>query len=233
MKIKSALLTQMSGSIGGMTGSHNSAGLYLRARTIPVNPSSAQQQVVRMYFDQTVTYWTETLTEPERESWRAYAANTPMIDKLGDPIFLSGQQQFVRSGSMYLLGGGTLATIATAPILNNTGDPGTLGLSELTSSVFIGTVAGAPAWAAEDAANLFAFISMPQNPSVNFYKGPFRLATITAGNSGTPVTAWAGNAASSNPPIVFPADTKGFVRVRAQYADGRLTQAFTMSAIAT
>ena len=47
MKILSALATAVSGSIGGITGSHNRGGMYLRSRVIPVNPQTVDQLAAR------------------------------------------------------------------------------------------------------------------------------------------------------------------------------------------
>ncbi|KKM06452.1 hypothetical protein LCGC14_1743870, partial [marine sediment metagenome] len=47
MLFKSGLITQGSGSIGGLTASHNRGGMYFRARTIPTNPATSFQTVVR------------------------------------------------------------------------------------------------------------------------------------------------------------------------------------------
>lgn len=234
MLFKSQVLTQASGSVGGLTYSHNRFGMYTRARTVPVNPNSTRQQVMRMYMDSAVTYWTETLTEPERESWRVYAANVPIVNKLGDTVNLTGQQMFIRSGVPWLLAGKDLADIATGPAVFDTGDPGTLSLTIITAAtnVAIVTVSGAPAWAALDDAVLLGFSGNPQNPSVSFYKSPFRFIGAVPGDSGTPVVTAQFDTDNCDPPIDYSAGQKGFIRVRALYPDGRLTQAFIFDGIA-
>lgn len=235
MKFKSQVFTQVSGSVGGLTYSHNAGGLYTRARTIPVNPSSARQQIMRMYMDSAVTYWTETLTEAERESWRVYASNVPLMDALGSPINVSGQNQFIRSAVPWLLSGKALADIATAPAIFDTGDPGTLALLSYSASTQEATlsIGGAPGWAAQDDGHLIGQLSNPQSPSINFYKGPFRWASSESGDSVTPITSAVFDGGDANPPIVAAVGQRMFVRVRAQYDDGRLTQAFIFDVLAT
>src|SRR5690606_20282519 len=95
VKIKSALLTTGSGSVGGLTLSHNAGGLYLRARRTPVNPSSLQQQAVRNAMAILTSAWGNVLTESQRQGWTTYGQNTPRTGKLGDQIVLSGISWYV------------------------------------------------------------------------------------------------------------------------------------------
>lgn len=235
MKFKSQVYTAVSGSIGGITYSHNAGGMYARGRAIPTDPASTRQQIMRMYMDSAVTYWTETLTEAERESWRVYAANTPVLNVFGDMIHLSGQQHWVRSGVAWLLAGKDLADISTAPTVYNTGDPGALATLTVSTgpSSFILSIGGTPGFAADDDGGIFGFLSNPQNPSINFYKAPFRFSNFTSGNSGTPITTATFLGSTADPPISWASGEKMFCRARALYGDGRLTQAFVFDGIST
>lgn len=239
MLFKSQLLTQASGSVGGLTFSHNSAGMYTRARAIPTNPNSAGQVAVRMYFDQAIQMWTDTLTEAQRQNWRDYAANTPVTNKLGDTVNLSGQNMYIRTVIAALRGGldieGDYANFTVAPTTFNTGDPGTLSFltfSAGTDTAVI-TIAGAPAWAADDLGVIFLQSSLPQNPSVNFYRGPFRGVTSTTGDSGTPITVASIVTDALVPPIDFAAGQKAFLRARVLQSDGRLSTPFILSGLVT
>lgn len=99
MKIKSSMLTQMSGSIAGVTAGHNRGGLYLRARSVPTNPNTARQSLVRSVFSALSQRWASTLTDSQRAGWADYAQNTPLTDALGDPLVLSGQQMYLRANT--------------------------------------------------------------------------------------------------------------------------------------
>lgn len=233
MKFTSPVYSAVSGSVAGLTYSHNAGGMYSRARAVPTNPNSTRQQIMRMYLDTVVTYWTETLSEAERESWRVYAANVPVMDKLGQTINLSGQQMFVRSGVPWLLAGKALSAIATGPSTFDTGDPGTLGLAGILASGNSGSidVGGAPGWAADADGHIIIQSGNPQSPSINFYKGPFRFVVAVPGNA-TPITTAAFDTDDCTPPINWTVGQRGFIRVRCQYPDGRLTQAFIFDDLA-
>ena len=50
MLFRGTHLTDASGSLSGVTYSHNRGGAYTRNRSIPVNPNTVQQQAVRNAF---------------------------------------------------------------------------------------------------------------------------------------------------------------------------------------
>jgi len=176
MKFKSALVTQVSGSVGGMTGSHNRGGMYFRSRAIPTDPLSTMQQAMRMYLGMLSTYWGETLTAAEQEAWNLYAANVTVIGPLGDPITLSGQMHFIRSNTARLQAG--LSQIDAAPTTFNTGE------TPMVSSVAYSNVVGPPAGTQLDitftsitTGVMLIRIGRPQGAGIGFFKGPFRYQT--------------------------------------------------------
>ena len=65
---------------------------------------------------------------------------------------------------------------------------------------------------------MFLYVSRPQNPGINFFKGPYRFAGQILGNSTTPPTS--PFAVSVPFPIVT--GQKLFARLNVSRADGRL-----------
>ena len=186
MLIKSALVTQMSGSIGGMTGSRNSAGMYLRARSVPVNPNSPDQVTVRGLFAILSSLW-RSLTDAQRDGWSNYATNTPVVNKLGDTITLSGVAWYMKVNAC--AGRGGLGPFSDAPVAS--------GMSTLTEPAWVGGAAdnwlsgninAADPWALTTGGGLMNFFSRQLEPSVNFFKGPFRFVGVLLGNTATPPT---------------------------------------------
>lgn len=117
MKILSALATAVSGSIGGITGSHNRGGMYLRSRTIPINPQTVDQLAARNRLASQSSAW-GALTEAQRLSWNDFAAQNPVADKLRQSQILTGQQTFVKINVRLEQATDTLLTVApigTAP----------------------------------------------------------------------------------------------------------------------
>ncbi len=100
------LAAQISGSIAGQTFSHNKGGPYIRNRAIPTNPSTLRQQQARADLANQSTDW-QNLTNAQRESWREWARQNPVINALGDSILLSGHMAFTGLNSRIALAGGT------------------------------------------------------------------------------------------------------------------------------
>ena len=96
-------VADMRGSIGGTTFSRSKAGNYARNRTKPVNPKSALQNARRANVAFLSTYWSKTLTEQQRTDWRAYAAGTTWINKLGQTIENNGLSAFLRLNALHRL----------------------------------------------------------------------------------------------------------------------------------
>jgi hypothetical protein len=185
MKILPTLGSMMSGSLRGLTASHNKGGLYLRGRTVPTNPNTARQQVARSTIGYLMQTWDQELTDVQRQGWRSYAENVPVTDTLGQPMTLSGVNHFVRSNSAraqaLMITGGGPARVDDAPVIFNTGAPPvdvvlfegdfTTPPGSLDLTVDIGPETSAAGF-------LFVYIAPPQNAGVRFYKGPYQLAAI-------------------------------------------------------
>lgn len=189
MKFKSAVYTQVSGSVGGLTYANNAGGLYARSRSIPVDPSTALQAVVRGRFASLAQAWSTMLTAAQRASWNVWAANNPVTNSFGDPLVLSGQQMYVRCNSI-LLQDTTLSRVDAAPTV--------AGLAMLTTPSLAASVGAnalnftydnADAWATETGGGLVCQASRAQAAGRGFYRGPWRLAGVVQGDTTTPPTS--------------------------------------------
>jgi hypothetical protein len=108
-------VTQISGSVGGVTYARNKGGAYLRSRTSPTQPNSALQVGARTLFSAAVNAWTNTLTSYERTSWNAYAAAVPYTNIFGETRYYSGQQRYVQCYIARVNAGGLVTAASTAP----------------------------------------------------------------------------------------------------------------------
>lgn len=226
MLFKSGLVTQVSGSIGGMTGSRNRGGSYLRARAIPVNPSTPQQIAVRNAMTTLVGDWQATLTPAQRDGWSDYAANTPVTNALGDEITLSGINMFTQSNIGRLQAG--LSKVLDRPPFNNFGPAPTVALA--SASAGAGTVDVTfdtpDSWDDEDGSALLIYLSRPINAGVTFFKGPYRFAEAVLGDSVTPPTS----PATVTMPFGMPQGSTLHAQARISRADGRLSPVFRTAA---
>ncbi len=222
MKFKSQILTQASGSVGGLTFSHNRGGMYTRARSIPTDPATPQQVAVRGFVASLTSLWNGVLTLAQREAWDVYALGTFIPDSLGEPRNIGGLGHYVRSNVPRLQIG--LDRVDDGPIPT--------GFEEFTNPTFDTFDAAADQfnvnftdtdpWANEVGGAMLVFASRPKNESINFFKGPYR--TTTAGIIGAVIPP---TSPSTQPaPFVFAPGQKIFLYIRATGADGRLSAPF-------
>ena len=91
-----------SGSIGGITHSHNRGGQYLRSRRVPVNSAgNGRKGVIRAAFGAASSAWS-ALTAMVQASWTSFAAQHPYVDSLGQSVILTGHQMYVAVNSQLI-----------------------------------------------------------------------------------------------------------------------------------
>ena len=213
---------QMSGSIAGNTYARNRYGNYVRARTKPVNPNTARQVEVIAAVTTLTARWSQTLTAPQRIAWNLYGSSVAMKNKLGETVFLSGFNHYIRSNLIALMvpypvvdAGPTVFELpAQDPTLSVT-------CSEATQILTMG-YDDTMDWATENLAYMFFFQGKPQNPQRNFFDGPWRLIGSVAGvDPGGRVEPQAGAAVFAIAEL-----QRQWIYARIMRADGRLSEPF-------
>lgn len=71
-----------SGSVAGVTSSHNRFGQYRRSRAIPVQPRTPKQTATRSYLTAGSSSW-RSLSDTDRQLWNDYAAQIVRSGRLG------------------------------------------------------------------------------------------------------------------------------------------------------
>ncbi len=219
MLFKGLIATALSGSMDGITASHNKGGTYFRGRAIPTNPSTSFQVVVRNAMAVLTTRWLDVLTQAERDAWQTYADNVTLTNRVGDAINVSGLNMYVRSNVTVIQIGQTIQD--TAPVIFNLGsftEP-SVGAASEASQDFAITFDNTDAWANETGSAMVVYVSRPQNASINFFKGPYQLADTVDGDDTTPPTSPQTIAA----PFTIADGQVIFVQVRVCRLDGRLS----------
>jgi len=213
MIYKSQILTEASGSVGGLTFSHNKGGPYTRARVVPCNPNSVQQQAIRAITADLTNRWKTTLTATQRLNWQTYADNVLIPNALGDPKKIPPLSHYVRCNVPRIQG--NIARVDDAPAIFNLGSftpPVITEVNATTDKVTFSLTVG-DEWNVAGGA-LILFSARPQLVSVNYFKGPYRFCTSISGPAGTPQTK----------DLAFPvaAGQRVFFMFRFTQADGRL-----------
>lgn len=166
-------IIQMSGSIAGNTHARNATSNYIRARTKPINPNTPGQQRVRTVLAELTERWYTTLSVLQRTNWGVYAKDTAMTNKLGETIYLSGFNHYIRSNSIRLQMAKTL--IDEAPAAHTVANQDTTVYVRFgeTSDKFVVYFNTNLPWVTENNAHMFVQQGLPQNPTRNFFAGPW------------------------------------------------------------
>jgi len=215
-------ISEMRGKIAGTVFSRNKAGAYARNRVTPVNPQSARQNAVRALMQTLAVAWSTTLSAANRAGWEAYAIAVPMLNRLGETMYLSGFNHFIRSNMVIMQAGQSMVVAGPAtlslPLVDST-TVMTLAVGLTGSLAYDDTMD----WCDEDAAGMVLFAGSPQLDSRNFFDGPWRYATVIDGDSVTPPTS---PEAAITLPWTGAIGQKMWFYCRIFLADGRVTERF-------
>lgn len=89
------LAGQISGRLGSAVFSHNRGGPYVRNGTIPTTVTSDEAVTAKARLAASSQMW-KALTEAQRLSWRLFAEQNTVLDRLGHQITLSGSSMYNR-----------------------------------------------------------------------------------------------------------------------------------------
>lgn len=212
----------MSGSIAGNVYARNRFGNYARARTKPTNPNTAAQQTVRAAMAQLADRWSQIVTAVQRTAWELYASSVAMQNKLGETVYLTGFNHYMRSNIVAIQAG--LTVVDAGPVVFELPDQDPLFAasgSDGTQLIAV-TFDDAAAWVDEDDAALLTYQGQPQNPQRNFFNGPWKYMDVLLGDGVTPETTPDDQAAVT----VITELQRVWIYGRIRRADGRISEPF-------
>lgn len=180
-----------SGSVAGTTFSHNAGGSYVRRRSVPVNPTSTRQTVVRGNMSTNARGW-NALTDPQRAAWKAYGQSNPVRNRLGASIKLSGISSYTRINNVSRDSGS--GTITSAPSGVGPGALLTVSITANTSTTVTVAFTPTPVGAAR---RIAVWWTGPGRASVNPNQRQARLVAYSALNAATGVSITLPAAASA------------------------------------
>lgn len=220
-------VTQLSGAIGGSVYARNRSGAYVRANTKPINPNTSLQQAVRQAMADGVAAWAAVLSDANRTAWDLYAANVPVLNRLGDTVNLTGQNMFLRSDTVITQIGGTRVPAGPTDFSLPEGAGAMIAtVSEATNQLSL-TFSNAADWANEDGGALIVHCGQPQNPTRNFFAGPWRYAGKIDGDAVTPPSS----PATIDLPFVATQGQNVWFYYRILRADGRVSNPFRFQTV--
>jgi hypothetical protein len=221
-------LIQLLGSVAGNTFARNRYGNYVRPRTKPVNPKSDRQSQARQIIQQLTDYWSSgEMSDAERAAWGTYAAAVAMKNRLGESIFLTGFNHFVRSNAARMAVGGSIIEAGPTELSLPGSDPTFAVTADAGTGLLTVAFDDGQDWAGESGAFLSVSMGRPQIDTRNYFGGPFRNAGGLIGSTGVPLTSPQTLVA----PFTLVTGQKVWAFARLIRADGRASNPFFAPAL--
>jgi hypothetical protein len=228
MLFTSPIASQASGSLGGLVFAHNRGGQYIRRRVTPTDPASQRQMIVRNILTILASAWGTVLDADQREAWNTYAANVAMTNRLGQTIYLTGQQHFVRCNVPRTQAG--IVILLDAPEVYDLGTftPPTLEAAYYDDDQFSIGFTNTDAWAVAVGGHLLVYGGKPMGPGRAFYRGPFRFGGKVDGAVSPPTSP-----ATIDSAYDLTEDNQAWVQCRIIQVDGRLSAPILLGPVTT
>ncbi len=226
MKFTAGLaIGQLSGSLAGVVASRNRFGPYFRNRAIPVNPNTGRQMAARNAFSSLATAWSNDLSQLERDAWNLYASQVTVKDALGNDIFLSGFNMFIRTNTITIPA--LLPQVDTGPTVFTLAETDPTFAATISQATQLITVAFDInlAWDNEDDAAMQISMSRPVTVGRAFIPPTLRRAGFILGDATTPPTS----PQTIATPFVITETQNVIVAARILRADGRLSDFFRVT----
>ena len=133
-----ALITGLSGKVGGQTFGIGPSGSYLKNTGSYVNKATAKRKEKNMLLYSVTAHW-RSLSSSNKTSWNTLAATYPYTNRIGNTAYYSGFNLFTKFNMNRVLVGSSI--IETAPSLSTMAVPTSATLS-LVSEQFTVTSSG-------------------------------------------------------------------------------------------
>lgn len=194
MLFKGLLITNLSGSVDGLTASHNRGGAYIRSRVTPVDPNTTKQGFCRSAMAAVSTAW-DGLTGAERAAWAAYARTTSIPNRIGDQHTLSGRNaffQFVLPHAIknFSLDAGNETTEFTPPPATIPDFPSPPSVASVDAThvhiIWPSPMGWEELTADAGMTGIILHLSGPQKQTINWFRGPYIPAFWLEADEDTP-----------------------------------------------
>lgn len=182
MKVQfGSIVVAGSGKLGGHVASRNRAGAYWRTKVTPVNPQTTAQLSVRNRLGSLSQDW-RGLTDAQRAAWNGVVSSFAKTDVFGDLKNPTGFNLYQRLNNNLITIGEAAITVPPVPSA-----VAEVGLTSITATAGAGTIAVVLTAAVPGTSAVKVFATAPQSPGVTFVKSEYRLITVLAAATATPV----------------------------------------------
>jgi hypothetical protein len=155
-----------------------------------VNPKSNLQEATRTIMKLLAATWSSiALSDLQRAAWATYAAAVAVKNRLGETIYLTGFNHYLRSNASRMAAGLARIDTASTALTLPAGDPVFSVTADAGAQQLTVTFDDTAAWCSETGGAMLISMGQPQGASRNFFGGPWRIAEAILGNTSVPITS--------------------------------------------
>jgi hypothetical protein len=169
--------------------------------------------------------WSAILTAGQRGAWATYAAAIAMKNRLGETVYLTGFNHFVRSNVAFLTTYGQYAAAGPTDLSLPAKDTNFAVSGSVATQLITVVYDATQPWATLTLSTFNVYMGQPRKQTQNFFAGPWKYGGAEIGVTGAPPASPFTFAAPFT--LVLGQLVTCYARIR--MADGRLSEPFLAS----
>lgn len=177
------------GSLGGQTIRKGRFGHLLQSRRGPVNKRTPRQSKARSIFQRLTQYWSNDLSQAQRDQWNLYGKNITVHNRFGQSMHLTGFHQFIRSNSLLLQFEEPIHDDGPVTFTLPRMDPTIMAQFNFVTQRIIVFFDETQAWVNNTDGHLYLTMSQPHSPGIRNFNKSFRLLGLIHGSDSDPPTS--------------------------------------------
>jgi len=134
-----AVVTQISGKVGGTTFGHGSNGSYMKNRGSYINKQTTKRKAVNTALASITSQW-RTLSDAQRLGWQALSPSFPYVNRIGNTAYLSGFNLFTQFNYNRVLN--KTSILSSAPAVSSRTAPASVSITVVGRAVTVTTSGG-------------------------------------------------------------------------------------------
>ena len=115
-----SLISEIAGSVGGLTFTRSPTGQIVRTRTAPKQPHQRYTKTAAGNFAYLQRYWSLSLTPAQRDKWELWANRQTITNKLGEPTPRTGLQAWHKTNRPLMDCGAALVLTPPTTLITDT-----------------------------------------------------------------------------------------------------------------
>jgi len=177
------------GSVGGQTIRKGRSGHLLQSRRGPLKRKSNRQARSHSIFQRLTQYWSNNLTQAQRDQWKRYADAILRKNRLGQSVHLTGFHHFLAANTLLLQFGSDIHADGPERLTLPKLDPTMTGQFNFVTQKIIVFFDETAEWVNNVHGHMYVTMSQPHCSGKTNFNKSFRLTGQVHGSDVTPPTS--------------------------------------------